>query len=248
MFSEVNKTGVLLCIFTALIFCRNVFFSHVVLPAYPLYPFRMNGNLVRISNSYFASKGNKPYHRMLFFNLIRCMVPELVKEIIFKGKIVIWEFTFVFCCAVIYTTLYHFLPLSTFRRFRYVYGWLQLEYYCKHASDWVDNRNHLELFQSHNFCAFFFFLYLESNSMLTAAMFEGLAYGELKLRDLPYTIYDGTHTYICAIPVTYFLQYYLLSANLALHLPTSLSGFWWQKQHLSGWVPVNQTSTGYFTD
>jgi len=63
--------------------------------------------------------------------------------------------------------------------------------------------------------------------MLTAAIFEGLAYGELKLREIPYTIYDGTHTYVCAIPLTYFLQYYLLNANLALHLPASLSGLWW---------------------
>ena len=47
--------------------------------------------------------------------------------------------------------------------------------------------------------------------MLTAAMFEGLAYGEMKVKDLPYTIYDGAFNYICAIPVTYYLQVLLLT-------------------------------------
>ena len=205
----------------------------------------MNGNLVRCTNSYFASKGTKSFRRMLFFNLIRCMIPELLKEFIFRGKLVVWEFSFVFCCACMYTTLYHFLPISVFAHFRYFYSYLQLEYYCKHAGDWIDNRNQLEVLWSHNFCAFFVFLYLESNSMLTAAMFEGLAYGEISVWDLPYTVYDGAFTYICAIPATYMLQTLLLGATLTIHIPTSFSGLFWDKRHISGWVDVEMISASY---
>ena len=245
MFKKVTDTGVILIIIATLIFLRNIFFPRLVLSTYPMYPFRMNGNFTRISNSYFSSKGTKSYRRMLFFNLIRCMIPELLKEFIFKGKLVVWEFTFVFCCACVYTTLYHFLPLSVFARFRYFYGYLQLEYYCKHASDWIDNRNMLELDQSHNFCAFLLYLYLESNSMLTAAMFEGLVYGEMSVRDLPYTIYDGTFNYICAIPATYYLQTVLLGATISYSLPTCLTGLFWEKRHIDGWVQVDMKSASF---
>lgn len=245
LFERVTNTGVILTILAILIFLRNICFPTTVLATYPLYPFRMNGNLTRISNSYFASKGSKSFKRMLFFNLIRCMVPELLKEFIFKGKLVVWEFTFVFCCACVYTILYHFLPISVFARFRYVYGYLQLEYYCKHASDWIDNRNQLELLQSHNFCAFWLFVYLESNSMLTAAMFEGLVYGEMTVWDLPYTIYDGAFNYIVAIPLTYLLQVMLLGAAISLHVPSTIAGLWWQKSHLTGWVHVDLGTEEY---
>jgi hypothetical protein len=159
---------------------------------------------------------------MIFFNLVRCMIPEILKEIIFKGKIILWEFSFVLACTLAYTIFFHFLPLRVFRYYRYIWAWQLMEYYTKHASDLIGNRNDLDSIASHNFCAFFLFLYLESNSMLTAAMCEGLLYKELNLFNLPYTVYDGAFNYIVAIPVCYLLQVVLLGANLQVHLPSTL--------------------------
>ena len=121
---EINKTGVLVGICTLMLILRNVFFLPDVLTYYPRYPFRMNGNFIRCTNAYFSAKGRKSYHRMLFFNIIRCMVPEIIKSIVFRGKVVVWEFNFVLACAIVYTTVFHFMPMSFFRRFRYVYLWL----------------------------------------------------------------------------------------------------------------------------
>lgn len=101
----------------------------------------MLSNFIRCSNSYFSAKGKKPLHRVLFFNLVRCMAPELLKEFIYKGKLVIWEFTFVLCCTVTYTLVFHFMPLSVWRRFRFVWAWMLMEYYTKHAYDLIDSRN-----------------------------------------------------------------------------------------------------------
>ena len=49
------------------------------------------------------------------------------------------------------------------------------------ASLFIINRNQLEDMYSHNAWYFCIMLYLRSNSMLTAALFEGLAYGEMAL-------------------------------------------------------------------
>ena len=103
----------------------------------------------------------------------------------------------------------------------------------------------LESHFSHNFCAFYLYLVLESNSNLRAGIFEGLLYGELSIWQIPYTIYDGTHTYICAIPLTYLMQVVLLGANLQLNLPYSLHSLWFQKHHIEGWVEVDLKSTEY---
>ena len=121
---EINRTGVIVGLMTIALILRNVFFMPEVLSFYPKYPFRMNGNFIRCTNAYFSAKGRKPFHRMLFFNIIRCMVPEIVKSIIFRNKVVIWEFNFVLACAVTYTVLFHFLPLSVFKKFKWVYLWL----------------------------------------------------------------------------------------------------------------------------
>lgn len=242
---EINKTSIYLCILGVLLWIRNVFFSNLVLSSYPLYPFRMNGNFTRCSNAYFAAKGTKPLKRMLFFNLMRCMIPEILKELIFKGRIVLWEFGFVLCCTIVYTIFFHFLPLKYWRYYRYIWAWQLMEYYTKHASDLIGNRNDLDSLQNHNFCAFLLFLYLESNSMLTAAMTEGLLHWEIGVMDLPYMVYDGAYNYIIAIPLCYVLQVYLLSAPLQLDLSDTVSGFWWQKRHLSGWMHVNHLSEQY---
>ena len=142
---EVNRTGLFVGLVALVLFVRNAFFSHLVLSRYPLYPYRMTGNFVRCSNAYFAAKCKKPLHRMLFFNILRCMIPEILKELIFKGKLVIPEIKFVFSCCITYTLIFHFVPLRIWRRFRFFWCWIMLEYYTKHSADWIDNRNQLEL-------------------------------------------------------------------------------------------------------
>ena len=121
-----------------------------------------------------------------------------------------------------YTVFFHFLPLRYWRYYRYVWAWQLMEYYTKHASDLIDNRNVLESAANHNFVMFFLYLYIESNSMLTAAMTEGLCYGELGLLELPYTVYDGAYNYFLGIPACYLLQILLLGADLKFILPSSL--------------------------
>lgn len=205
----------------------------------------MNGNMMRCMNAYFSANGKKSFKRMLFFNIFRCMVPEILKEFVFKGKIVIWEFAFVFCCAVFWTIFFHYLPMKVFKMFWPIYMYLQLEYYMKHASDWIENRNVLESQASHNACAFYLYLVLESNSSLRAGILEGLMYGELSILDIPYTIYDGTLTYIAAIPVTYLMQVFVLQSNLVIHAPLSIAGLWNQKRLVSGWLQVDMRSTEF---
>ena len=119
----IDKTSIYLTCIGIALFIRNVWFSDLTLSSYPLYPFRMNGNFTRCSNAYFAAKGKKSLKRMLFFNLMRCMIPEILKEIIFKGKIILWEFTFVLACTLVYTVLFHFLPLRVWRYYRYIWAW-----------------------------------------------------------------------------------------------------------------------------
>ena len=109
---EVNRTGVFVGVFALLLWFRNAFFSEMVLSRYPQYPYRMLGNFVRCSNAYFSAKCQKPLHRMLIFNLIRCMIPEIVKELLFKGKLILPELQFVFTCCVTYTIVFHYTPLS----------------------------------------------------------------------------------------------------------------------------------------
>ena len=143
-FKEVNRTGLWITFIAIILYVRNAFFSSIPLSRYSLYPYRMNGNFVRCSNAYFAAKCQKPYHRMLFLNTLRCMIPEMLKEFIFKGKLVISEIKFVWMCCFIYTTVFHFLPLKYWRPMRWVWTWLMLEYYTKHSADFIDNRNHLD--------------------------------------------------------------------------------------------------------
>ena len=99
---------------------------------------------MRCMNAYYSANGKKSLRRMMFFNIVRCMVPEILKEFVFKGKIVIWEFSFVFCCAIAWTIFFHYLPMKVFKKCWPIYMYLQLEYYTKHATDWIENRNVLE--------------------------------------------------------------------------------------------------------
>ena len=102
-----------------------------------------------------------------------------------------------------------------------------MEYYTKHASDLIENRNTLEQLYGQNIILFFVFLYLETNSMLTAKILEGLLYFEFNSpSDLPYLIYDDTFNYIVAVPTMIILQIYLLGNNLTIFMPLSFLGCW----------------------
>ena len=101
-----------------------------------------------------------------------------------------------------------------------------MEYYTKHASDLIENRNTLEQLYGQNIILFFVFLYLETNSMLTAKILEGLLYFETAPLDLPYLIYDDTFNYIVAIPTLIILQIFLLGNNLTMFMPLSFLGCW----------------------
>ena len=235
VFKEVNSTGLYVALLAIICFSRNIFFPEVMLTRYSLYPFRMNGNFIRCSNSYFSSKGKKPFHRMLFFNLLRVTMHEIIKEMMFKGRIIVWEVGFVSLCCVVYTIFFHFMPLRVWRYFRFVWAWLLMEYYTKHSADLINNRNELERLGAHNFCAFLLFMYIETNSNMTPAMLEGFMYGNLGLLDLPYLIYDSAFNYFIAVPLHYILQIYLMGASLKFHIPTSLSSAWYHSTHIEGY-------------
>jgi len=94
-FKEINSTGILVAVLALLCLLRNVFLPETIIPRYPLYPYRMNGNFIRCSNSYFSGRGKRPFFRSLFFNLLRVTMHEMVKELALKGKIVVSEVVFV---------------------------------------------------------------------------------------------------------------------------------------------------------
>ena len=101
-----------------------------------------------------------------------------------------------------------------------------MEYYTKHASDLIENRNTLEELYGQNVICFFVFLYLETNSMLTAKILEGLLYFETSPLSLPYLIFDDTFNYIVAVPTLIILQVFLLGNHLKLFMPMSFLGIW----------------------
>ena len=240
---EVNRVGLYVGFLAICCFLRNVFVPDMWIPNYPLYPYRMNGNLIRCSNAYFSAKGKKSFPRILFFNLLRVTFHEIIKELVFKGKIILWEVAFVTACCVVYTAIFHMIPLRIFRKFRWIWGYLLMEYYTKHSADLIQNRNELERLQSHNFCAFFLFLYLESNSTLTPAIFDGLLYGDFGMFDVPLVVYDFAFNYFIAIPAHYLMQVLIMGAKLQFHWPSHVSDLWRNNRHISGYIPVNEINT-----
>ena len=130
-------------------------------------------------------------------------------------------------CIIGYTLFFHFcVPMHVFRKFRYVWGWLIVEYYAKHASDWIDNRNKLDVLAQHNFIAFWVFAYIEYHSTFSA-IFDSMLNGEMGFFDLPEMIWDGGSVYIIAIPLTYILQRAVFSADIKLVLPLTQDGLFW---------------------
>ena len=101
-----------------------------------------------------------------------------------------------------------------------------MEHYTKHASDLIDNRNTLERLYGQHAILFFVFLYLDTNSMLTAKLLEGLLYGEIGILNIPYMIYDDTFNYVVAVPSLLLMQYFMLGSQFKVFLPLSLLGIW----------------------
>ena len=89
----------------------------------------------------------------------------------------------------------------------------------------------------HNFISFMLVSWIELHSM-NISIFEGIIYGEKVVSDVPFMVCDGAFTYVMTMPTIYFLQTFVLGANLQLNLPHSLDGIWWGKWHLTGWVPI----------
>ena len=104
-----------------------------------------------------------------------------------------------------------------------------MEYYTKHPSDLIDNRNVLEELYGQNIICFFAALYLETNSMLTARILEGLIYREddmVSMFNLPFLVYDDTFNYIVAVPTLIAMQVFMLGNPLKIFLPLSMFGLW----------------------
>ena len=96
MFAEINRTGVFVFLLTLLLFLRNIIYPNEVLSTYKIHPIPMNSWFIRISGSYFAAKGNKPFFRALTMNTIAVVFPEALKMLIFKGQVSIVELNFCF--------------------------------------------------------------------------------------------------------------------------------------------------------
>ena len=127
-FKEINSTGILVGVIALLCFVRNVFFPDTIIPRYPLYPYRMNGNFIRCSMSYFGDRGKSKFFRSLFFNLVRVTLHEMVRELVMIGKLDVSEIIFVTQCAVVYTIIFYFMPFWVLRYLRFVWAWLMMEF------------------------------------------------------------------------------------------------------------------------
>ena len=75
------------------------------------------------------------------------------------------------------TVVVSFMPRSWLQQTRWVWVYLQLERKLKYASEFIENRNDLASMYDWNPVSTFTMLYIETNSMLTAAILENLMYG-----------------------------------------------------------------------
>ena len=133
-------------------FLRNVFLPHEVVPRYSQIPYRWNGPIFRISNNYFSSamdhekrgKPKKSFHRNLFFNIIRNLLPDFCRQLLINGRLNSERNIQTILLTVVATLVFQHLPLKTFKRVKYLWAWMMMEHYTKHASDLIDNRNTLE--------------------------------------------------------------------------------------------------------
>ena len=73
---------------------------------------------------------------------------------------------------VVATIVLQMIPQAWFRRTRYFWTAVIIEYWTKHILDWIDNRNATLALFDNNFIMLFVMLYLDSNSNLTAAILE----------------------------------------------------------------------------
>ena len=104
-----------------------------------MYPYKMVSNFMRCSNNYVSSKGQKSYARNLFFNLVRCVPADIMKQLLYKNRVNVRETLFTIECVLFYTLVLQYLPMRWFRKTRYLWAWMGMEYYTKHASDLIYN-------------------------------------------------------------------------------------------------------------
>ena len=127
-----------------LIVLRNTFFAATVIPMYSKYPIKLVPNFIRCSNNYFSGKGQKPFIQSLIFNWVRCVPAEIIKHLLYKNRVMVGDVLFVLACTTLYTVILHLLPFRVFAKFRYVWVWMLMEYYTKHASDLIYALNNLQ--------------------------------------------------------------------------------------------------------
>ena len=83
--------------------------------------------------------------------------------------------------------------------------------------------------------------------MLTAAVLEGLFYGDFSVFSLPVIIYNGTFNYLVAVPCLALMQVYYMGNHFKLFTPSSMQAVWSQKHHVSNfWKHVDMHNPEHF--
>ena len=83
----VDKIEIYVALVSIGVFIRNMLYPIQVLEVYDMWQFMSVRYFMRCSSAYFAGKGEKPWYRMLFFNLIRVMLPEIIVQLHLQGKL-----------------------------------------------------------------------------------------------------------------------------------------------------------------
>ena len=76
-------------------------------------------------------------------------------------------------------------------------------------------------------------MYAEYNAMLTAAVLEGLFYGDTSVFSVPYMIYSGVYNYVVAVPLLVLVQHHYMGNDFTFFKPATLQDVWVQKFHAS---------------
>jgi len=169
-------------------------------------------------------------------------VPFVIRSLVLKGSLNVSEFRNLLMLTNVTTLIAYHVPRRHFRRFRWLWVFFMLEYWGRHAGEFINNRNQLDSIYDNNFVMIWAMLYLETNNMLTAAILEGVLYGELSLWNLPHTIYNSTENYVFAMPVILLAQSAFFGGQIGFHCPLSLEGLWYHKGHITGWTQLNHTN------
>ena len=126
------KAEVWVVLIALYILCRNVFYTQWVIGKLYKDPYyKLNTLFVRCSSAYVTANGKKSFHRMYFFNIIRCVLPEYVRAMVYEGKISCAAAETCFLHATIYTIVFHYLPMKYFKRLRWLWCISLFEFYMK---------------------------------------------------------------------------------------------------------------------